>query len=262
MLGISSQVFGLLWSSPSCPVPSPGVARTRKLPATMLSTILARTKASRCPQLIIRPTTKLNTHDPSFNHELALPNQTRSPLAGVVHFSKGDGRAHGQKTRHWGGRNPHAWRNSEPGRNSGFKSNIGFEVSQWRWEVWNEMWGIDYKNHYLPLFNASSAALKAVHPSLQVGGPATMRTQHVQDLISDTKALKRGEIPECCACPSSSVAPTVTTLNKTTGAQDSYRFYIDPLLPLRSKLHRQSTIPRRDGPRLLREEPFARQGLC
>ena len=49
------------------------------------------------------------------------------------------------------------------------------------------MWGMDYPTHYLPLFNASSRALKDVHKSLRVGGPSTMQTQHVQDLIADTK---------------------------------------------------------------------------
>ena len=51
------------------------------------------------------------------------------------------------------------------------------------------MWGMDYPTHYLPLFNASSKALKDVHASLQVGGPSTEQTQHVQDLITDTKRL-------------------------------------------------------------------------
>ena len=63
------------------------------------------------------------------------------------------------------------------------------EVSTWHWEVWNEMWGMDYSTHYLPLFNASSRALKDVHKSLRVGGPSTMQTQHVQDLILDTARL-------------------------------------------------------------------------
>eukprot|EP01045_Picozoa_sp_COSAG04_P004735 COSAG04_NODE_210_length_20169_cov_47.363496_12_plen_97_part_00 len=48
---------------------------------------------------------------------------------------------------------------------------------------------MDYSTHYLPLFNASSRALKDVHPSLRVGGPSTMQTQHVQDLIADTRRL-------------------------------------------------------------------------
>lgn len=63
------------------------------------------------------------------------------------------------------------------------------EVSTWHWEVWNEMWGMDYPAHYLPLYNASARALKDVHPSLKVGGPSTMQTQHVQDLIADTRRL-------------------------------------------------------------------------
>lgn len=51
------------------------------------------------------------------------------------------------------------------------------------------MWGMEYSTHYLPLFNASSRALKDVHKTLRVGGPSTMQTQHVEDLIVDTRRL-------------------------------------------------------------------------
>jgi hypothetical protein len=37
------------------------------------------------------------------------------------------------------------------------------EVASWRFEVWNEMWGIPYgpdDGEYLPLYNASAFALK------------------------------------------------------------------------------------------------------
>ena len=46
-----------------------------------------------------------------------------------------------------------------------------------RLQVWNEMWGMAYPSAYLPLYNASASAIKAVHPSLKVGGPATMQLQ-------------------------------------------------------------------------------------
>lgn len=55
--------------------------------------------------------------------------------------------------------------------------------------VWNEMWMMAYPSSYLPLYNASARALKAVHPSLQVGGPSSEQTQNVRDLITDTKRL-------------------------------------------------------------------------
>ena len=63
------------------------------------------------------------------------------------------------------------------------------EVSSWKWEVWNELWGMDYPHPYLDLYNASAMAIKAVHPSLQVGGPATAGVQHIQDFVDDTKKM-------------------------------------------------------------------------
>ena len=49
------------------------------------------------------------------------------------------------------------------------------EVATWNFECWNELWGMDYPGNYFKLYNASAAALKSVHPSLRVGGPATMQ---------------------------------------------------------------------------------------
>jgi len=63
------------------------------------------------------------------------------------------------------------------------------EVSQWKWEVWNELWGMDYPHPYLELYNASARAVKAVHPALQIGGPATAGQAHIQDFVDDTKRL-------------------------------------------------------------------------
>ena len=48
------------------------------------------------------------------------------------------------------------------------------------------MWGMPYPAAYLPLYNASAVALKAVHPALQVGGPSSANLEHVADLIADT----------------------------------------------------------------------------
>ena len=54
-------------------------------------------------------------------------------------------------------------------------------------EVWNELWGMSggvtppctsdpcIGGHYMALYNASAVAIKAVDPSLKVGGPATER---------------------------------------------------------------------------------------
>jgi xylan 1,4-beta-xylosidase len=63
------------------------------------------------------------------------------------------------------------------------------EVSSWKWEVWNEMWGMDYPHPYLGLYNASAMAIKSVHPSLQVGGPASAGLAYVQEFIEDTKKM-------------------------------------------------------------------------
>jgi xylan 1,4-beta-xylosidase len=40
------------------------------------------------------------------------------------------------------------------------------EVTAWHFEVWNEMWGVDFPNPYMQLYNASSFALKAISPGL------------------------------------------------------------------------------------------------
>eukprot|EP01052_Picozoa_sp_SAG31_P044240 SAG31_NODE_7641_length_1632_cov_3.556425_2_plen_87_part_00 len=55
------------------------------------------------------------------------------------------------------------------------------------------MWGMEYPTAYLPLFNASARALKAVHPTLRVGGPSTMQTQ-----VSDRQ--KEACMPACIPC--------------------------------------------------------------
>ena len=69
------------------------------------------------------------------------------------------------------------------------------EVSTWRFEVWNELWGGmdkfpgDLDSPYLHLYNASAVALKHVSPLLQVGGPASAHLQYIPDFIADISAL-------------------------------------------------------------------------
>ena len=52
-------------------------------------------------------------------------------------------------------------------------------VKQWRFEVWNEFWGMPFSGNktdyspYMRLYNASAHAIKNVHPDLQVGGPSS-----------------------------------------------------------------------------------------
>ena len=58
-------------------------------------------------------------------------------------------------------------------------------VSSWSFEVWNEMWGMPYPSAYVPLYNASARAVKAVHPSLKVGGPSSANLANVADLIAE-----------------------------------------------------------------------------
>eukprot|EP00040_Diaphanoeca_grandis_P040322 m.261685 g.261685 ORF g.261685 m.261685 type:complete len:576 (-) comp42806_c0_seq1:143-1870(-) len=66
-----------------------------------------------------------------------------------------------------------------------FVSRYGLEeIATWHFEVWNEMWGISFPQPYMQLYNASAAAVKNVHKSLKIGGPATMQTLDVADFIA------------------------------------------------------------------------------
>ena len=65
-------------------------------------------------------------------------------------------------------------------------------IAEWHFEVWNEMWGVQFPSEYMPLYNASARALKAVDASLRVGGPATMQTQHLGAFVD---ACARGRVP-------------------------------------------------------------------
>ena len=47
-------------------------------------------------------------------------------------------------------------------------------------------------SEYLPLYNASARALKSVHPTLRVGGPATATLAHLVDFASRAAAAGRG----------------------------------------------------------------------
>eukprot|EP00039_Didymoeca_costata_P029987 m.27424 g.27424 ORF g.27424 m.27424 type:complete len:526 (-) comp7894_c0_seq3:160-1737(-) len=63
------------------------------------------------------------------------------------------------------------------------------EISQWHFEVWNELWGMPYPNEYMRLYNASSHAVKSVNPKLMVGGPATAGLADVADFPKDARAM-------------------------------------------------------------------------
>lgn len=56
--------------------------------------------------------------------------------------------------------------------------------------VCSEMWGMPFPNPYMQLYKTSAAALKAVHPSLRVGGPATMCLQDAADFVGNASAMK------------------------------------------------------------------------
>lgn len=65
------------------------------------------------------------------------------------------------------------------------------EVSQWRFEVWNEpnldFWHVDPPNkqsEYFKLYNATATAVKSVSAQLQVGGPATAQLQWIPDFLA------------------------------------------------------------------------------
>eukprot|EP00038_Savillea_parva_P003148 m.121546 g.121546 ORF g.121546 m.121546 type:complete len:703 (+) comp11087_c2_seq2:78-2186(+) len=66
-------------------------------------------------------------------------------------------------------------------------------VATFKFEVWNELWGMPFgsgkigDSQYMAMYNASYHALKGVSPRLQVGGPATMEVQHVDDFIAALK---------------------------------------------------------------------------
>ena len=71
------------------------------------------------------------------------------------------------------------------------------EILRWRFEVWNEMWGISWGNGstgraadspYMSLFNASWHAIKAVSPRLSVGGPATAHLGRVAEFAAAREA--------------------------------------------------------------------------
>ena len=64
------------------------------------------------------------------------------------------------------------------------------EVASWKFEVWNEMWGVSFPEPYMSLYNSSARALKAVDASLKVGGPATMQTLDVPEFIANASAMK------------------------------------------------------------------------
>ena len=64
------------------------------------------------------------------------------------------------------------------------------EVEKWRFEVWNEMWGMDFPDPYMTLYNASATAVKSVGSSLRIGGPATARLGQLADFMVAAKAVQ------------------------------------------------------------------------
>mmetsp|Transcript_172967 Transcript_172967/g.420741 ORF Transcript_172967/g.420741 Transcript_172967/m.420741 type:complete len:557 (-) Transcript_172967:11-1681(-) len=62
------------------------------------------------------------------------------------------------------------------------------EVATWDFEVWNELWGVDFPHPYMALYASSAKALKSVSPKLRVGGPATMQVLHVKDFVDAVHA--------------------------------------------------------------------------
>ena len=73
------------------------------------------------------------------------------------------------------------------------------KVKTWRFEVWNELWGMPFcsgkdcrnaSSPYMTLYAASAKALKDVDQSLQVGGPATAMLENVADFVAVCKAHK------------------------------------------------------------------------
>ncbi len=62
------------------------------------------------------------------------------------------------------------------------------EVSQWRFECWNEpnlnFWA-GTQAQYFELYRVTAAAIKGVSPRLQVGGPATAQMMWIPDFLAD-----------------------------------------------------------------------------
>ncbi|EOD20698.1 hypothetical protein EMIHUDRAFT_75189 [Emiliania huxleyi CCMP1516] len=61
-------------------------------------------------------------------------------------------------------------------------------VSEWHFEVWNELWGVPFPEPYMRLYNASARGLKSVSPRLRVGGPATMALEEVEPFVAACRA--------------------------------------------------------------------------
>jgi xylan 1,4-beta-xylosidase len=70
------------------------------------------------------------------------------------------------------------------------------EVKQWFFEVWNEpnlrrFWGGTQRD-YFKLYRHTAAAIKNVDASLKVGGPATARSEWIEDFVD---FCERNEVP-------------------------------------------------------------------
>jgi xylan 1,4-beta-xylosidase len=71
------------------------------------------------------------------------------------------------------------------------------EVNQWYFEVWNEpnldFWtGKPAQSTYFQLYDAAAHAIKAEHPSLRVGGPATAQAAWIPEFI---RHCVEGKVP-------------------------------------------------------------------
>jgi len=58
------------------------------------------------------------------------------------------------------------------------------EVSQWYFEVWNELWGMNFPTDYLQLYDHARRGLKSVSTQLKVGGPVTMQCQYIEEFVA------------------------------------------------------------------------------
>ena len=61
------------------------------------------------------------------------------------------------------------------------------EISKWRFEVWNEMWGISFPSQYMPLYNASATAIRSVSSKYRVGGPTTAELTNIPQFLNLSK---------------------------------------------------------------------------
>jgi xylan 1,4-beta-xylosidase len=64
------------------------------------------------------------------------------------------------------------------------------EVLKWSFEVWNELWGMDFPSPYMSLYNASASAIKNINKHFKIGGPATARLQYAVEFVQEANKMK------------------------------------------------------------------------